>query len=90
MIGVGVFGYLLRKVDIPLVPVILGVLLGDHMEVNLRRALNISSGDVGILFNSKLAIVLWALVLLSLSLPLILRVLRRRPAAPAGGGDGAA
>lgn len=78
MIGVGVFGYLLRKVDIPLVPVILGVLLGDHMEVNLRRALNISSGDVGILFNSRLAIILWLLVLLSLSVPLILRAFRRR------------
>jgi putative tricarboxylic transport membrane protein len=78
MIGVGVFGYLLRKVDIPLVPVILGVLLGEHMEVNLRRALNISSGDVGILFNSGLAVTLWGLVALSLSLPLILKVFRRR------------
>jgi putative tricarboxylic transport membrane protein len=82
MIGVGVFGYLLRKVDIPLVPVILGVLLGDHMEVNLRRALNLSSGDWSILVGSKLAIVLCILVFLSLTLPFMVRALRHR----SGGG----
>lgn len=74
MVGVGVFGYLLRKLDIPLVPVILGLLLGDQMEVNLRRALNLSSGNWGVLFSSPLAITLWVLVLLSLSLPLLLRL----------------
>ena len=78
MIGVGVFGYLLRKVDIPLVPVILGVLLGDHMEVNLRRALNLSSGDWSILYGSKLAVVLCILVFLSLTLPFIVRAIGPR------------
>lgn len=84
MVGVGVFGYLLRKVHIPLVPVILGVLLGHHMEVNLRRALSLSSGDWGILFGSNLAITLWVLVFLSLTLPFLIRAIRRRP----GGGKG--
>ena len=80
MIGVGVFGYLLRKVDIPLVPVILGVLLGDYMEVNLRRALNLSSGEIGILFGSPLAITLWVFIVLSLTLPFILRARGRQRA----------
>ncbi len=39
MIGFGVLGYLLRKLDVPLVPIILGILLGNQMEDNLRRAL---------------------------------------------------
>ena len=39
MIAFGVLGYMLRKLDVPLVPVILGVLLGNEMEDNLRRAL---------------------------------------------------
>ncbi len=78
MIGLGVFGYFLRKVNIPLVPVILGVLLGGQMEVNLRRALNLSSGDWSILFGSNLALVLWALIALGIGLPLGLGWPRRR------------
>ena len=38
MVGFGVLGWLLRKLDVPLVPVILGVLLGNQMEANMRRA----------------------------------------------------
>ena len=59
-------------------PVILGVLLGDHMEVNLRRALNLSSGDWSILYGSKLAVVLCILVFLSLTLPFIVRAIGPR------------
>ncbi|MBT3359901.1 MAG: tripartite tricarboxylate transporter permease [Rhodospirillales bacterium] len=78
MIGVGVFGYLLRKVNIPLVPVILGVLLGHHMEVNLRRALSLSDGEWEIMFRSPLAITLWVFIAMSLTLPFIIRAIRER------------
>ena len=78
MIGVGVFGYLLRKVNIPLVPVILGVLLGHHMEVNLRRALSLSDGEWEIMFRSPLAITLWVLITMSLTLPFIIRAIGKR------------
>ena len=40
----GVLGWGLRKLDVPLVPIILGVLLGNQMEANLRRAMTISDG----------------------------------------------
>lgn len=86
MIGVGVVGFLLRKVDIPVVPVILGILLGDHMEVNLRQALTLSGGDWSILFGSKLALGLWTVILLSVCFPLIQRALRRQ--SPVKSGDG--
>src|SRR6056300_1441134 len=59
MIGFGVLGYLLRKMDIPSVPVILGILLGGHMEVNLRRAMVLSDGDWTYLFQSNISIGLW-------------------------------
>ena len=39
MVGFGVLGYIMRKLDIPTVPVILGILLGGHMETALRRAM---------------------------------------------------
>ncbi len=77
MIAFGVGGYLLRKLDIPLVPVILGLLLGDDMEVNLRRALNLGNGNWLTLWHSTLSIVLWAVAIAGLVLPLIFL---RRPA----------
>jgi putative tricarboxylic transport membrane protein len=71
MVGFGVLGYLLRKLDVPLVPVILGVLLGNEMEKNLRRALTISDGDWSILWGSWLAIGLWAFAIAGFLAPLI-------------------
>ncbi len=56
MIGFGVVGYIFRKLNISLVPIVLGLLLGSNMEFNLRRAFIISNGDVGILFESGISI----------------------------------
>ena len=55
MVGFGVMGWLFRKLDIPLVPVVLGIMLGDQMEKNLRRAMTISDGDWGVLVSTPLA-----------------------------------
>jgi len=72
MIAFGVGGWLLRKLDVPLVPVILGVLLGQLMEDNLRRALQISNGDWSTLWHSPLCIALWILAIAGLALPFFL------------------
>ena len=71
MVVFGVLGYVLRKLDVPLVPVILGVLLGNEMEKNLRRALTISDGDLSILWGSWLAIGLWTLAIIGFLAPII-------------------
>jgi putative tricarboxylic transport membrane protein len=82
MIIFGVLGYVLRKLDVPLVPVILGILLGNEMEKNLRRALTISDGDWGILWGSPLAITIWALAILGFIAPFFFgRLLRPKPPA---------
>ncbi|MCP8687113.1 tripartite tricarboxylate transporter permease [Marinobacterium sedimentorum] len=82
MIGFGLLGYLLRKLHIPLVPVILGMLLGPEMEKSLRHALTISDGDWTILWSSGLSVGIWAVAIAGLVLPyLIGPVLRRRMAA---------
>lgn len=80
MAAFGVVGYLLRKQGVPMAPLILGFVLGDMMEQNLRRALSISDGEVGILFESPIAIVLWVLSVLMIVLPPVLRMRRRRRA----------
>jgi putative tricarboxylic transport membrane protein len=71
MVGFGVLGYVLRKLDVPLVPIILGVLLGNEMEKNLRRALTISDGDLSILWGSWLAIGLWTIAIVGFFAPMI-------------------
>lgn len=70
MVGFGVLGWVLRKLDVPLVPVILGILLGNQMEVNLRRALQISDGDWSILVGSPLAIGIWTIAIAGFVLPM--------------------
>ncbi|MGY3438066.1 MULTISPECIES: tripartite tricarboxylate transporter permease [unclassified Marinovum] len=71
MIGFGVLGWILRKFDVPLVPIILGTLLGNAMENNLRRAVTIDNGDWTTLIDSPLSIGLWAIAIIGFILPLI-------------------
>jgi putative tricarboxylic transport membrane protein len=78
MVGFGVLGWALRKLDVPLVPVILGTLLGPEMENNLRRALTISDGDWTALFASPLAIILWSVSILGFILPVVVGGAMRR------------
>ena len=69
MAALGLFGYLLRKMDFPLSSLILGFVLGEMMESNLRRALSISNGDLAILWSSPITVALWGLAILMLALP---------------------
>ncbi|WP_265517390.1 tripartite tricarboxylate transporter permease [Nitratireductor luteus] len=72
MIGFGVGGYVLRKLDVPLVPVILGILLGNEMEKNMRRALTISDGEYSILWGSPIAITIWVLAIVGFVAPVLI------------------
>ena len=65
----GVAGYLLRKQKVPMAPLILGFVLGDMMEQNLRRALSITNGEIGILVESSVSKGLWFGVAVLLLLP---------------------
>ena len=69
IIGLGVFGWILRKLDFALAPVILGFVLGGLFENNLRRALSISGGDWGILFSTGNSIGLYALAIAVVAIP---------------------
>jgi len=82
--ALGVFGYALRKLGFPMAPLILGFVLGDMMEQNLRRALSITNGDIHILFESPISKGLWICGLAMVLVPPLLRLIaRRRPTAPA-------
>ncbi|TPE52460.1 tripartite tricarboxylate transporter permease [Amaricoccus solimangrovi] len=83
IIGLGVFGWILRKLDFALAPVILGFVLGSLFENNLRRALSISGGDWRILFSTVDSLVLYALAVAVVVVPIWLSRRSRRFAAVA-------
>jgi putative tricarboxylic transport membrane protein len=63
-LGFGLLGYAFRKLDIPLAPMILTMILGPLMERGLRQSLEMSQGDVSILFTRPLSATLLAIALL--------------------------
>lgn len=79
MIAFGIMGYVFRKMDIPTVPVILGILLGNQMEDNLRRAMVLSDGDWIYLLSSPIAIGLWIAAVLGFVAPMFLRRVIKKP-----------
>ncbi len=86
MLLFGVVGYFLRKLDFPLAPAVLTLILGPLMEKSFRRAMEMSQGDFHIFAESPIAMVLLTLALLVLIAPMVkfLPVARARSF---GGGD---
>ncbi|OFX13004.1 MAG: tripartite tricarboxylate transporter TctA [Armatimonadetes bacterium RBG_19FT_COMBO_69_19] len=74
----GLVAYYMRRNDYPLGPAILGLVLGDLMEQNLRRSLIMSRTGAMIFFTRPFTAVLIALSVLSILAPALLRVLRPR------------
>lgn len=54
-VGIGLLGYLLRRFGYPLVPVLLGVLLGTPLESNFRRALIVSDHGAWVFLRSPIS-----------------------------------
>lgn len=71
LILLGGFGYLLEKFEYPLIPLLVGFVLGDLMEDNLRRALAISGGEIDALVASPISISLFCISLFVVLLPYI-------------------
>ncbi|CAN7156515.1 MULTISPECIES: tripartite tricarboxylate transporter permease [unclassified Devosia] len=70
----GVLGYLLRRFGYPIAPVVVGLILGPMAEQQLRRALSISQGDPAVLFHSPISLVLYAVAIIAVVLPVIMRM----------------
>jgi putative tricarboxylic transport membrane protein len=68
----GVMGYIFRKVDIPVAPMVLSLVLGGMMEQSFRQAMTISGANPKIFVGSTICLVLLALSVLSVVLPFLL------------------
>ena len=80
LLGFGLLGLGMRLFGFPAAPLILALILGDIMEESMRRALQISGGDWSIFIDKPISLWLLIIAALSLTLPLIKRVLGRRSA----------
>lgn len=76
------FGYLLKKLDYPIAPLVLAMVLGDKAEDALRQSLIMWHGSVSIFWSNGLVATLMALAVLMALWP-ALAALRRKFAAPA-------
>ena len=70
MIAFGLIGFVLRRMDYPMAPLVLGIILGDLLDKSLRRGLILSDGDLTPFFtrpvSAAFAIVLALMILLSI------------------------
>jgi len=66
----GLLGYVMRRLDFPSAPLILGLVLGDSMERALRQSLMMSQGDLSILVSRPISATMLFLAVLLLIMPL--------------------
>jgi len=69
MVGFGVIGYLMKRLDIPATPIILGIVLGRLMEEKMRQSLVISDGSMMIFLNRPISLCLLILAAISITNP---------------------
>jgi putative tricarboxylic transport membrane protein len=63
----GLLGLLMRRFGLPVLPLIIGVILGPTLEYQLAQALAISGGDISTLWSEPVAVVVYATILVGLA-----------------------
>ena len=81
MLLFGVIGYVFKKLDYPLAPLVLALVLGDRAEDSFRQSMLISQGEMSVFFSNWLVGGITALSLLMLFWPLLSKLLARLRAA---------
>ena len=64
MVAFGLIGFVLRQFNYPMAPLVLGIVLGDLLEKNLRRGLVLSDGDLAPFVTRPISAVLFATIVL--------------------------
>ena len=78
----GLMGLMMRRFGLPILPLIIGVILGPRIERQLRQSLQLGGGDWLSLFKEPVAIGTYILILAILLTPLVMRLLHRTPPDP--------
>ncbi|MCB1969863.1 MAG: tripartite tricarboxylate transporter permease [Geminicoccaceae bacterium] len=83
MLGFGIMGYLLRKLNYPVAPAVLAIVLGPLAESSLRQSLLSSQGDASIFFTRPISGICMLIALALVLYPAFLNWKRKREAATA-------
>ena len=71
MLIFGLVGYMMRKLNYPMAPAVLAIVLGPLAEPALRQSLLISGGSFSIFFTRPFAAVIMVVAVVLLALPLL-------------------
>jgi putative tricarboxylic transport membrane protein len=77
MVVAGGLGYLFRKLEFDVAPLVLALVLGSQIEVSLRQSLNINRGNVFVFFERPISLVFMGVIILTVLSPLIKRIYRK-------------
>lgn len=79
MVGFGLFGFVLRKMNYPMAPLVLGIILGSLLDKSLRRGLTLSNGSLEPFFMRPISAMFVIVIVLSiiLSLPAVQKAVSR-------------
>jgi putative tricarboxylic transport membrane protein len=77
-IGFGVVGYVFKKLDYPIAPLILAMVLGDKTEDAFRQSMLLSEGSLGVFFGNGLVGTLTGAALLLLAWSFVSPLIARR------------
>ena len=82
LLALGALGFMMRRFGLPVLPLILGVILGPRIEGQLRKTLQLSAGDPAGLWSEPIAVGVYIIIAIILIWPLLFKLIRRnRPAA---------
>ena len=78
MLGFGVLGYLFKKLDYPMAPMVLALVLGDRAEDSFRQAMLLSQGSLNIFFSNYLVGTITALAIILLLWPMLSKLVAKK------------
>jgi putative tricarboxylic transport membrane protein len=71
MVAFGMLGYVFKKLDYPMAPLVLALVLGDRAEDSFRQSMLASQGNLRVFFDNGLVATISGAALLLLFWPLI-------------------
>jgi putative tricarboxylic transport membrane protein len=78
MMGFGVVGYVFKKLDYPMAPMVLALVLGDRAEDSFRQSMLMSQGSVDVFFSNYLVAGITTLALVLLFWPLVGKLIGKK------------
>jgi putative tricarboxylic transport membrane protein len=74
----GLLGLMMRRFGLPVLPLIIGVILGPRIERQLRQTLQLNGGDWSGVFSEPIAVVVYVIIVALLAAPLIAKLIGPR------------